>query len=50
MSANASADMRRTRPGADGYEVSCQLMSTGQVWAAVSGDQVCRVNLPVLTG
>jgi hypothetical protein len=36
--------------GTDGYEVSSQLMSTGQAWAAVSGDQVCRMNLPVLTG
>jgi hypothetical protein len=36
--------------GTDGYEVSSQLMSTGQAWAAVSGDQVCRMYLPVLTG
>jgi hypothetical protein len=25
-------------------------MSTGQAWTAVSGDQVCRMYLPVLTG
>ena len=36
--------------GIDGYEVSSRLMSTGQVWAAASGDQVCRMYPPVLTG
>ena len=35
--------------GTDGYEVSSQLMSTGQARAGVSGDQVCRMYLLVLT-
>lgn len=36
--------------GTDGYVVGSQLMSTGRARAAVSGDQVCRMYLPVLTG
>jgi hypothetical protein len=50
MSANARGGHAVNWTGTDGYVVSSQLRSTGRAWAAVSGDQVCRMYLPVLTG
>ena len=50
MSANARGGHAASWTGTDGYVVSSQLRSTGRAWAAVSGDQVYGMYLPVLTG